>query len=95
MLNGPDTSIPESLESIAIADVFIGSEDPFSRAAVVLSKNVKVLTDRWEEDEEEGVLTLHPANIVAGREASAFVEELRKVIENRRESSQSPAFAMA
>lgn len=94
MLNsGGDSLIPDALECIAAADVFVGSEDAFSRVAAVLSNNVKVLTDSWELDPDEEMVTLHPPNIVADIQTSNVAEELRNVIEHWLGRSRTPAIA--
>lgn len=65
-LSSPKTSIPEAVECAASADIFVSSESEFSHAAAMVSKNVRILTDRWNPEEEEMMMTLEPATTVAG-----------------------------
>lgn len=65
-LSSPKTNVPEAVECAASADIFVSSESEFSHATAMVSKNVRVLTDRWSPEEEETMMTLEPATTVAG-----------------------------
>lgn len=66
LLSSPKTNVPEAIECAASADIFVSSESEFSHATAMVSKNVRVLTDRWSPEEEETMVTLEPATTVAG-----------------------------
>lgn len=80
--------MPNALECMAAADVMIASESDFSRVAATLSVNVKVLTDRWEVDEDEAMIALNPAIAMAGM-LPAERAELQKIVEEKHECSKS------
>ncbi|CBJ28497.1 expressed unknown protein [Ectocarpus siliculosus] len=84
----PESS--QSLECIAASDLFIASESKFSRAGAVLSDHVKVLTDRWEMDEEEMMVALNPATTIAGMPDSQR-QLLRTLVADYHECSASSA----
>ncbi|CAB1118420.1 unnamed protein product [Ectocarpus sp. CCAP 1310/34] len=82
----PESS--QSLDCIAASDLFIASESKFSRAGAVLSDHVKVLTDRWEMDEEEMMVALNPATTIAGMPDSQR-QLLRTLVADYHECSSS------
>ncbi|CAM9868139.1 unnamed protein product [Ectocarpus sp. 4 AP-2014] len=84
----PESS--QSLDCIAASDLFIASESKFSRAGAVLSDHVKVLTDRWEMDEEEMMVALNPATTIAGMPDSQR-QLLRTLVADYHECSASSA----
>lgn len=71
----------DALECMAAADVMVGSESKFSKAAAAMSVGVKVLTDQWEVDEDEEMVALDPAQTVAGMAANDQTALLRAVEE--------------
>lgn len=66
--------MPDAVECLAAADVMISSEDSFSEAAAAMAANVKVVTDHWEVDEDEEMVSLSPAATVAGVSGDARAE---------------------
>lgn len=85
-LNNPEVSVAESLECVSSADVFLSSEDGFSHAAAMLTKNVRVLTDRWEVEDDEDMIALNPANTVAGL-STREQDNLMRIMGDYRECS--------
>ncbi|CAM9711384.1 unnamed protein product [Ectocarpus sp. 12 AP-2014] len=85
----PESS--QSLDCIAASDLFIASESKFSRAGAVLSDHVKVLTDRWEVDEEEMMVALNPATTIAGMPDSQR-QLLRTLVADYHECSASSSY---
>ena len=84
----------EALECISAADVFVGSEDEFSQAAALLSRSVKVLTDKWERpaqanESDDRVVSLDVAKTIAGVRDTTRAELTMTVKEWRECSSQA------
>lgn len=88
MINGSLTRVTDAVECLASTDVMLSSENDISRAAAAISSSVKVLTDQWEPDRDEGIVVLNPAATVAGISSEARVE-LKRVIEEWHECSSS------
>lgn len=91
----------EALDCISAADVFVGSEDEFSQAAALLSRSVKVLTDKWRRpaqvhESDDMVISLDVANTIAGvgdatrAELNEFMKEWREC-SSQATSRNSPA----
>lgn len=86
--SGKRDIVPEALECVGAADVFVSSDDEFSQAAELLSGNVKVLTDRWQVDRGEKMVALNVANTIAGM-AHDTRAQLFKMVKEWRECSLS------
>lgn len=46
--------------------MLISSESSFSKAAAALSENVKIVTDAWEDDEDEQIVIISPLRTMSG-----------------------------